>query len=261
MEAATPNAPDLSVTAPTWNDEELFWIVKHGVKFTPMPAWPAQGRDDEIRRMAAFVRRLPSMTPQDYRRLAYGPGRIAGGRPARLEDALPDCERCHADDGRDQPDIPVLAGQKPVYLLETLKAFASGTRPSGVMSAAAARIDPDVMRALANRYADLPGLREERVASVAIDRSAERELAERIVEKGLPQRNLPACAKCHAPRKRPDYPLLAGQKAEYLAARLRQWRGDPNVIDARKPTDSMPMIARRIPEAMIEPLARLYARQ
>ena len=167
MQSATPNAPDLSVTAKTWSDEQLFWIIKHGVKFTPMPAWPALDRDDEVRRMAAFVRRLPAMTPENYRSLAYGSGRSRWRRAKRLEDALPDCERCHADDGRDQPDIPVLAGQKPAYLFAALDAYASGRRSSGVMSAAAARIDPAVRRALANHYAALPGLSENRMTAVA----------------------------------------------------------------------------------------------
>lgn len=260
MQSATPNAPDLSVTAKTWSDEQLFWIIKHGVKFTPMPAWPALDRDDEVRRMAAFVRRLPAMTPENYRSLAYGSGRIVGGEPKRLEDVLPDCERCHADDGRDQPDIPVLAGQKPAYLFAALDAYASGRRSSGVMSAAAARIDPAVRRALANHYAALPGLSEHRMTAVAANLTAGNRSAERIVANGLPAINLPACSKCHAPGKRPDYPVLAGQKPQYLAARLRQWRGDASIVDARKPNDTMPMIARRIPEDMIDPLAHLLAR-
>jgi hypothetical protein len=41
---------------------------------------------------------------------------------------------------------------------------------------------------------------------------------------------------------------------------LRLWRGDPNVVEARKPNESMPTIARRIPEDMIEPLARHFAK-
>mgnify|MGYP003298824914 CR=1 FL=1 len=32
-------------------DAELFSIVKHGLKFTGMPAWPTQSRDDEVRRV------------------------------------------------------------------------------------------------------------------------------------------------------------------------------------------------------------------
>lgn len=274
MQSATPDAPDLAVTAKTWSDRELYWIIQNGVKFTPMPAWPALARDDEIRRMAAFVRRLPGMSPEDYRAFAYGPGRIAGGRPAKLDDALADCERCHADDGRGQPDVPILAGQRPAYLVTSLRAFASGRRPSGVMGAAAARVDVGLMRELADHYARLPGLSDDRsatagvpafggraMAAAASDMPAERAAAERIVRDGLPERDLPACGKCHAPGKRADYPILSGQKAEYLAARLRRWRGDPNIVDARKPNDSMPMIARRIPASMIEPLARFYARR
>lgn len=267
MQAATPAAPDLSVTAKTWSDQQLFWIIKHGVKFTPMPAWPTQDRDDEIRRMAAFVARLPNMSPAEYRSLAYGAdGRIAGGKLMQLEDALPDCERCHADDGREQSDIPVLAGQKPSYLLGTLKAYASGGRPSAVMHTAAARVDPEVMRALADHYAGLPrraGTRTSADGPIVADGpiAADGPSAKDIVQHGLPEVDLPACANCHAPGKRPGYPVLAGQKAEYMAARLRRWRGDENVIDARKSNAPMPMIARRIPEHMIVPLARHFARQ
>src|SRR5690606_7163145 len=97
MAAMTPPAPDLAVTAPTWTDAQLFWIIKHGVKFTAMPAWPALGRDDEIARMTAFVRRLPSLEPTEYRALAYGGGRVAGGVVADLDGAIADCDRCHAD--------------------------------------------------------------------------------------------------------------------------------------------------------------------
>ncbi|MGZ8160447.1 MAG: hypothetical protein ACXWT4_16795, partial [Methylobacter sp.] len=48
---------------------------------------------------------------------------------------------------------------------------------------------------------------------------------------------------------------------EYLAARLRRWRGDQTIVDALKPNLPMPVIARRIPERLIEPLARYFARQ
>jgi hypothetical protein len=37
-------------------------------------------------------------------------------------------------------------------------------------------------------------------------------------------------------------------RSDLMAARLRRWCGDANVVDARKPNESMPMIARRIPE-------------
>lgn len=44
----TPPPPYLPPAIPRWEPEELFYIVKHGIKFTGMPAWPAQERDDEV---------------------------------------------------------------------------------------------------------------------------------------------------------------------------------------------------------------------
>jgi cytochrome c553 len=295
IQAAVPPPPDLAKTAGSWSGRQLFWIVKHGIKFTAMPAWPAQDRDDEVRQMAAFVAKLPGMSPDEYRKLAYGDrGHVLAGRIVRVEDALPDCNRCHAADGRGQPDIPALAGQKPAYLAAALHAFASGERSSAVMTAAASRLDASVIPALAEHYAGLPpegkweneatakahtappskrpedrpaerstaqatAQATEVAAGVSFEPAADLALAAQVVEHGLPELNLPACSSCHAPNKRPNYPLLDGQKAHYMAARLRNWRGDPTVVDARKPSDQMPMIARRIPEHLIEPLARHFS--
>ena len=258
MQSATPPPPALMQTAQQWSDRQLFWIIKHGVKFTAMPAWPAQGRVDEVRRMAAFVRALPDMSPERYRALAYGPGRIFGGKAVTLQEALPDCARCHGEDGlgRGQPDIPILAGQNAAYLLATMDAYATGRRQSGVMQTAAVRVDPQARRALAEHYAALPGLMPSRdVASAGGSTDA----AAEVVARGLPEADLPACSRCHAPGKRPEYPVLFGQKPEYLAARLRLWREEEADVEARKPNDTMPMIARRIPEHLIEPLARYFA--
>ena len=43
-----------------------FWIIKHGIKASGMPAW-APGHDDErIWNMVAFLDRLPELTPEQY---------------------------------------------------------------------------------------------------------------------------------------------------------------------------------------------------
>lgn len=276
MRAATPNAVDLATIEGKWRDRELFWIIRHGVKFTPMPAWPAGERLDEIRSMVALVLSLPGMTPQAWRALAYGGDATAAtGRVVRFDDALNDCERCHADDGRGQPDIPVLAGQKTAYLAASLEAFADGRRSSAVMGAVASRVDPLLFPALAQHYADLPRRARpedalagpEPAASVPprIDAGADlRRTAARVAEGGLPLVRLPACLSCHGhgerlPELPRDAPVLAGQKATYLAGRLHGWRGDPEGVEARKSPETMAMIARRIPAELIEPLARHFA--
>lgn len=246
FEAATPPAPDLAKTAGEWDDRELFWIIDHGVKMTGMPAWPARKRKDEIRRMVALVRLLPTMTPAQFAALTGGAARIA---PAP---GFASCAGCHGEDGRGRGagDIPVLGGQKPAYLLAALRAFQNGTRESAIMGHAAARLAEPEMRQLSMRFAAMPGL------GGTAPRVADPEAA-RIVLAGLPDRQLPACASCHTPAK--PYPALAGQKASYLAARLRQMRGDEKEIDARKTQATMPVIARRIPEEMIDRLARYLA--
>ncbi|MEG3091741.1 c-type cytochrome [Sphingomonas sp. PB1R3] len=241
MQAATPPAPDLAINAREWTDKQLFWILQHGVKYTGMPAWAVQDRKDEVRRMVAFVRRLPGMTPAQYEAL------VAKASPTVDPD---NCTGCHGTDGRGRgsPDIPILGGQSPEYLLAALKGYANGTRSSAVMQQVAMRMEPAAMEAAARRFAAMAGLG----ATPAGDPAAAR-----IVERGLPERQLPACASCHAPGK--PYPVLAGQRASYIAERLRHWQGDKNIVDARKSHATMPVIARRIPKDMIDPIAHYLA--
>lgn len=46
---------------------EIFWVVKHGLKFSGMPAWGKSHSDDEIWDVTAFVLDLPHLTPAQYR--------------------------------------------------------------------------------------------------------------------------------------------------------------------------------------------------
>ncbi len=252
MQAETPHAPNLAVNAREWSDRQLFWILDHGVKYTGMPAWPARDRPDEIRRMVAFVRQLPTMDVARYRSLveeAAGAGTV--GAKGIADGTLAGCTGCHGADGRGrgQPDIPVLGGQHPAYLLASLRSYATGRRHSAVMGNAAAALRPEEMQALADHFAAMPGIGATTPAGSAAARA--------IVERGLPEKQLPACASCHAPGK--PWPVLAGQRASYIAQRLMQWRGEKEVVDARKSHATMPVIARRIPEDMIGPVAAYLA--
>jgi mono/diheme cytochrome c family protein len=48
---------------------QQFWVIKHGVKLSAMPAWGKTHPDPLIWDMVAFVRKLPGMTPEAYKRL------------------------------------------------------------------------------------------------------------------------------------------------------------------------------------------------
>src|SRR3546814_15521897 len=48
---------------------QQFWIIKHGIKMTAMPAWGKTHPDPLIWDMVAFVRKLPGMSPTEYKQL------------------------------------------------------------------------------------------------------------------------------------------------------------------------------------------------
>src|SRR5690606_2513650 len=70
--AMTPPPPNLPRIIARYDNQELFFIVKHGIKFTGMPAWPTQQRDDEVWAMVAFLREMPKLDAPAYRELARG---------------------------------------------------------------------------------------------------------------------------------------------------------------------------------------------
>jgi mono/diheme cytochrome c family protein len=50
--------------------QRAFWIVKHGIKMSAMPAWGRTLDDETIWNVVAFVRKMPDMTQETYQRLS-----------------------------------------------------------------------------------------------------------------------------------------------------------------------------------------------
>lgn len=46
-----------------------FWVVKHGIRMTGMPAWGETHSDRDIWNIVAFLQQLPDMTPDEYAEL------------------------------------------------------------------------------------------------------------------------------------------------------------------------------------------------
>ena len=63
-----PRAPELRRQTDL-TPAEQFWIVKHGVKMTGMPAWGVTHDDELLWDVVAFVRELPELTPEQYETL------------------------------------------------------------------------------------------------------------------------------------------------------------------------------------------------
>jgi mono/diheme cytochrome c family protein len=60
-----PRAPELRRKTDL-TPAEQFWIVKHGVKMTGMPAWGVTHDDELLWDVVAFVQKLPELTPEQY---------------------------------------------------------------------------------------------------------------------------------------------------------------------------------------------------
>jgi mono/diheme cytochrome c family protein len=63
-----PHPPSLS-QEDIQESRRAFWIIKHGVKMSAMPAWGKTLDDAAIWDVVAFVRKMPGMAPQDYQEL------------------------------------------------------------------------------------------------------------------------------------------------------------------------------------------------
>ena len=60
-----PSAPELS-SGSDLTPAEQFWVLKHGIKMTGMPAWGHTHDDDLLWDIVAFVQKLPTLSPEQY---------------------------------------------------------------------------------------------------------------------------------------------------------------------------------------------------
>jgi cytochrome c553 len=253
-----PSPPDLAVAMRPWKERELFWIVKHGFKYTGMPGWVALERDDEIWAVVAFLKHLPALDAEGYRELALGAVRVSprsGSELATFEsnpEAVGACARCHGGAGERPMSnlVPVLHGQPADYLVSALKAYAEGRRRSGIMQPLAADLRDEDMRNLADYYAGLASPLEE---PSSVDASLI-ERGRKLAVEGAPETGVPPCMACHS---NPGAPRLAGQHAAYLAGQLRLWRSGHVPQTAGAPL--MAPIAQRLSDDQIHAVSAYLA--
>ena len=53
---------------------EMFWVIKHGLKMSAMPAWGKTHDDQSIWGLVAFLQKLPELTPDQYQILVNTSG-------------------------------------------------------------------------------------------------------------------------------------------------------------------------------------------
>lgn len=73
-EGLNPKPPALPRIAKYLEPKEIFWVVKHGVRMTGMPAWGVTHSDQKLWAVTAFVRKLDGMSPERYQELTHASG-------------------------------------------------------------------------------------------------------------------------------------------------------------------------------------------
>jgi len=235
--AMTPRPPYLPLQIKGDDDKAIFWILKHGVKYSAVPDWPTQLCDDEIWSMVGFVKTPPKLRYDVYRRVAFGEAATPVATP-RLDfgtapvlrryistnsdipqgninhydfpasgptefgqtgDVVATCARCHgtAGTGRAVGAFPNLAILSPQYIRATLTSFASGRRYSAYMQTVADQLSPGQMAAAADYYARQPKAKSLAAATFAVP-AADVAYGSQIALQGLRARKIGACSGCHA---------------------------------------------------------------
>lgn len=173
------------------------------------------------------------------------------GDPAKAQRiASQVCSACHGVDGNSLlPINPSLAGQHPEYSFKQLNEFKSGTRNNAVMMAMVVGLTTEDMRNLAAYYAaQKPG------ESTAKDEDLVSQ-GRKLFRGGNLATGVSACAGCHSPNGAgipSQYPRLAGQHAEYVAAQLKAFRAGERANDVN---NMMRAVAARLTDKEIASVA------
>jgi cytochrome c553 len=169
------------------------------------------------------------------------------------------CAACHAADGNSiAPANPKIAGQFPEYLEKQLRDFKAqggkkAARESAVMAGMVAGLSDADMKGLAAHYS------QQKLKPAA---AADKDLAtlgQKVWRGGNAASGVPACAGCHGPAGAGlpgQYPRLAGQYAEYVAAQLKAFKEGGRAND---PNAAMRGVAAKMTEREIRAVAEYAA--
>ncbi|KAB2541719.1 cytochrome C [Salipiger aestuarii] len=221
--------PEPPMLTGDYRASEYWWIARHGFKYTGMPAWPGEGRDDEPWALAAFLSHYDQFDRAAFEEAAFG--RTAGyesaavrfaGQPGAIPSGL-GCARCHGEDGLGRDGTaPKLAGQSEAWLTRALTAYADGHRESGFMEPLAAPLGNETIAGVAAHYAEMGGDWQGRALPMG-DAARGRTLARQGSEHG----DIASCTACHGADRRNDTPRIAGQDGYWIVNWLHMYRDGP----------------------------------
>jgi len=77
-----------------WQPRELYWVTRHGIKMSGMPAWQHRLSEAELWSVVAFMQRLPDLNAQQYAQMAQQAPQACGRELGNQAASMPgDVER------------------------------------------------------------------------------------------------------------------------------------------------------------------------
>ena len=152
---------------------------------------------------------------------------VKRGDPQAGSELVTTCAGCHGADGNSiVGQWPTLAGQRESYTLAQLIHVQKGERMIESMMGLLDNYSEDQLRDIAAFYA----AQEVKVGQAD---SINFELGQRIYRAGNLSNGVPACTGCHGPQGKgvesAGYPMLSGQKAEYVVTSLVAYKNGERV--------------------------------
>ena len=159
------------------------------------------------------------------------------------------CKQCHGEDGNStKSDVPNLASQNPVYLLNQIEKFADGRRKNFVMNTLSKNFSRDDKENLAVFYASMKAN-----ASKTNIQLAKKGQALYVKQ----------CSSCHGTQGagKSDYARLAGQKTHYVEMTLRNFRDrlKSSSKQVNRNNSIMELITKELSDDDVEALAAYVA--
>ena len=159
------------------------------------------------------------------------------------EQQAANCIGCHGSIGHgghaDHNPAPNLYAQQPSYLINQLNAFKTGARSNALMKAMASNLSDDDIKNLAAYFSSTPTIKTE--TNVALAKAG--------------QAKASMCLGCHGSSAEGNgqFPRLAGQRADYLANQLANFKA------GERKNGQMQAIANMLSEEDMLALAAYFA--
>ncbi|SDR17657.1 c-type cytochrome [Pseudoxanthomonas sp. CF125] len=175
------------------------------------------------------------------------------------------CAACHGADGNgSDPQYPNIAGQSERYIAHQVALIASGQRGGTAVAMVpfVKDLTPQDMRDIGAYFATQKasaGLADDTVIADGTYKGMKfYEVGQQLYRGGDAARGIPACMACHGPsgagNPGPAYPHLGGQRQDYAARRLQEYRTGTTTVKDPALFNIMAQVANKLTDQEIQAL-------